>query len=272
MSGWEELEAPAKINLALVVGPLRPEGKHEIATVLERVTLADTVAVRRANETRVTGFDGDTIVRDALDRLARVAEGEPRFEARIEKRIPVAAGLGGGSSDAAAALRLANRLLAAPLPHSSLDAIAASLGADVPFFLRSGTQLGTADGTSLEPLTLPRDYTIVLALPHGSSKSSTGTVYAEFDTRNGGHGFEARKEQLRASLARVVGANGLASLPRNDLASSPLEDDLRALGAFRAGVTGAGPTVYGLFGSREDAEGAAVALRGVAVTWITQPG
>jgi len=95
--------APAKINLALVVGPARADGKHELTTVYQALDLADEVDVEPAGETLVSGFD-DTIVRKALELLG----GEWRV--RIEKRIPVAAGLGGGSSDAATALRLANRL------------------------------------------------------------------------------------------------------------------------------------------------------------------
>jgi 4-diphosphocytidyl-2-C-methyl-D-erythritol kinase len=91
--------APAKINLALVVGPLRPDGKHEVATVLQRVDLGDRVALRRSSELRVDGFSRDTIVRDALGRLAERAGIHAGWSVRIEKRIPVAAGLGGGSSD-----------------------------------------------------------------------------------------------------------------------------------------------------------------------------
>src|SRR5258705_10104328 len=104
--------AAAKINLSLVVGPLRDDGKHEVVTVYERVALSDRIAVERSADLRVAGFAGDTLVRRALE---LVADGNgTRFAARIEKRIPVAAGLGGGSSDAAAALRLANELREEP--------------------------------------------------------------------------------------------------------------------------------------------------------------
>lgn len=273
MSGWHELHAPAKLNLALVVGPLRDDGKHEVVTVLERLTLTDTVAVRRASETRVAGFADDTIVRAALDGLARIAPGAPRFEARIEKRIPVAGGLGGGSSDAAAALALGNELLDTPLRPDALDALAAELGADVPFFLHPGPQLGTGDGTTLAPLELPRDYVVLLALPEGASKSSTGAVYSAFDHRGGELGFETRRERLLAVLETARDPADLAGLPPNDLASSPIADELRDLGAFRADVTGAGPVVYGLFADRTRAERAEAAVpRRGAQTWIAEPG
>ena len=107
--------APAKINLALVVGPTRADGKHELATVLQRIDLGDRVSIAAAPSLRVTGFAADTLVRDALTALAAVAGVEPRWHATIAKRVPVAAGLGGGSSDAATALRLANDTLATPL-------------------------------------------------------------------------------------------------------------------------------------------------------------
>src|SRR5581483_10884502 len=103
-------------NLALVVGPLREDGKHEIATVLHRIELADELTLEPADELAVEGFPEDTLVRRALEAVAAAANVEPAWRVRIEKRIPVAAGLGGGSSDAAAALRLANATLSQPRP------------------------------------------------------------------------------------------------------------------------------------------------------------
>lgn len=263
--------APAKINLALVVGPARADGKHEVATVLQRVDLGDRVAITPAPSLEVTGFAGDSIVRDALLALAATAGVEPRWRATIAKRIPVASGLGGGSSDAATALRLANGTLDAPLPPTTLRELAAGLGADVPFFLGDGPQLGRGDGSALEPLDLPQDYWIVLALPNGAVKESTAVVYGRFDERNGADGWDERRGQLEHLLAAVRRPRDLAALPRNDLASSPLADELRRLGAFRADVSGAGPIVYGLFHHRRHAEAARRALRGAARTWLTVP-
>jgi 4-diphosphocytidyl-2-C-methyl-D-erythritol kinase len=271
MSDWKVAEAPAKLNLALVVGPLRADGKHEVATVMQRLSLCDTVAVRRASATGVRGFAGDTLVTAALEAMTHEAPGAPRFEARIEKRIPVAAGLGGGSSDAAAALRLANGLLDAPLPNDALARIAATLGADVPFFLNPGPQLAAEDGTTLAPLGLPRGYAVLLLLPAGAAKSSTRDVYAAFDARGGEVGYESRRRDLVDALDRLEVAADLASLPRNDLASSPLADELRRAGAFRADVTGAGPVVYGLFADRRVAGQAAAALAGRGATWVAAP-
>ncbi|HKC77617.1 MAG TPA: hypothetical protein VKB70_04435, partial [Gaiellaceae bacterium] len=239
--------APAKVNLALVVGPLRDDGKHEVLTVLQRIDLVDRIELDEAPELRVEGFAADTLVRAALNELGRYAGVEPRWRVRIEKRIPVAAGLGGGSSDAATALRLANQTLSAPLPAEELRSVAARIGADVPFFLADGPQLGSGDGSELEPLDLPQDFVVLLLLPHGAAKRSTADVYAEFDARNGERGWEQRATELRTQLTGVRRPRDLAALPPNDLASSPHAGTLREHGAFRADVSGAGPAVYGLF-------------------------
>ena len=263
--------APAKLNLALVVGPVREDGKHEVATVLQRIDLGDRVAIAAARSLHVTGFGADTLVRDALVALAAAAGIAPRWRATIVKRIPVAAGLGGGSSDAATALRLANHTLAAPLPGDRLRALAATLGADVPFFLADGPQLGRGDGSELTPLDLPQDYWIVLALPQGSAKDSTAAVYRSFDERDGARGWVQRCEALEQALAVARRPRDLAALPPNDLASSPLAAELVRLGAFRADVSGAGPAVYGLFHHRRHAEAARRALGTAARTWLTVP-
>ena len=259
--------AAAKINLSLVVGPVRADGKHEVVTVYQRIALSDRIAVERSPEVRVFGFADDTLVRRALERMSN---GES-FAARIQKRIPVAAGLGGGSSDAATALRLANALRAEPYPVDRLHAFARELGADVPYFLEDGPQLGTGDGTELEPLELPQDYWILLVLPRRVAKSSTESVYADFDARGGERGYEGRRAALLAALARAKRPRDLAALPTNDLATSPLAAELAALGAFRADVTGAGPTVYGLFLHGHQARAAQKRISPEGRTWLTAP-
>ena len=264
-------KAYAKLNLALVVGPLRADGKHEVATVLQAIDLHDDVELEPADELAVEGFAEDTLVRGALETLATAAGVEPGWRVRIEKRIPVAAGLGGGSSDAAAALRLANELLPEPLAPDALHEIAARLGADVPFFLCEGPQLGVGNGSELSRLELPTDYAALLVLPDGATKESTASVYDRFDTRAGTAGFEDRHSALLDALVRMERPQDLAHLPPNDLASSPLVADLRAAGAFRADVTGAGPAVYGLFEDVDEAERAAGALEGAGRTWLTRP-
>jgi 4-diphosphocytidyl-2-C-methyl-D-erythritol kinase len=263
--------ATAKLNLALVVGRRRGDGKHDVSTVLQRLDLADRVALENAPGLVVEGFAADSLVRRALESLAQAADAPPAWRVRLTKRIPVAAGLGGGSSDAATALRLANATLREPLPHEQLREVAAALGADVPFFLEQGPQLGEGDGSELSPLDLPQDYWIVLLLPRRAAKQSTAAVYASFDERDGGKGYRNRRAALSRALAHVRGGRDLAALPRNDLAASPLAERLVGLGAFRADVTGAGPVVYGLFQHLETARAARRAVDGLGRTWLTVP-
>ncbi len=261
----------AKINLGLVVGLLRADGKHEIATVLQRLDLADEIELEPADALTIEGFDDDTLVRGALEALAETVGVAPRWRVRIDKRIPVAAGLGGGSSDAACALALANAELPEPVSPPALHAIAAAIGADVPFFLRVGAQLATGDGTELEAVDLPTDYVVVLVVPQRQVKDSTGAVYRTFDTRSDAEGFDERRTALLDTLARVEEAHDLAGLPKNDLASSPLAVELEDRGAFRADVTGAGPAVYGLFEHADDAERAAAAVSRAGTAWLARP-
>jgi 4-diphosphocytidyl-2-C-methyl-D-erythritol kinase len=259
--------APGKINLALVVGPQRADGRHELVTVYQRVALSDHLTVERSDAIRVAGFSGDTLVRRAL---AAAADGTA-LSARIKKRIPVAAGLGGGSSDAATALRLANALRSSPLDDATLHSVACGLGADVPYFLTDGPQLGTGDGTELQQLDLPQDYWVLIVLPKGAGKSSTGDVFAAFDARDGGAGYDERWAQVVGALESIRRPRDLALLPMNDLASSQLSSELLELGAFRADVTGAGPAVYGLFLHRENAESARRRISPKGRTWLTTP-
>jgi 4-diphosphocytidyl-2-C-methyl-D-erythritol kinase len=193
----------------------------------------------------------------------------------LTKGIPVAAGLGGGSADAAAALLRGNALLPSPLPADRLHELARELGADVPFFLEPGPKLAEGVGELLSPLELPQDYAVLLARDVRALKPSTGEIYRRFDAQGGGAAFERRRDELRAALREVRRARDLALLPPNDLrdvsGAGGLVARLVELGAFRADVSGAGPTVYGLFGTRRAAQSAARALgRGVHAT-VTVP-
>jgi 4-diphosphocytidyl-2C-methyl-D-erythritol 2-phosphate synthase len=178
--------------------------------VLQRIDLVDRIQLEEASELLVEGFAGDTLVGDALQELARVAEVEPHWRVRIEKRIPVAAGLGGGSSDAATALRLANETLPDPFAPEGLRRIAARVGADVPFFLADGPQLGSGDGSDLKRIDLPQDFWFLVLLPRGEAKTSTAEVYAAFDARKGAAGWAERRQTLLDGLVRVERPRDLA--------------------------------------------------------------
>ncbi len=265
----------AKINLALVVGPRRADGLHEVATVLQRVDLEDRVALDRADTLEVTGFREDTVVRRALEELAARAGVEPAWRVRIDKRIPVAAGLGGGSADAAAALRLANESLSEPLAAAELHQVAAAVGADVPFFLEPGPKLAEGAGERLTRLELPQDYWVLVALPLGAVKPSTGEIYRRFDDLGGATGFEERQAALQSAIASCRRPRDFAAFPPNDLAEAAggrtLADELLDAGAFRADVSGAGPSVYGLFHHRPAADAAARRIAARARGWVAVP-
>jgi 4-diphosphocytidyl-2-C-methyl-D-erythritol kinase len=271
-----QARAFAKINLGLVVGPRRPDGKHEIATVLERIDLHDLVDldVGQDDGVRIEGFVEDTLVTRALALFDRARLVPPRWRVRIEKHIPLSSGLGGGSSDAATALRLANELVADPLPAAMLHEIATEVGSDVPFFLEAGAKLATGDGTTLEPVELPRSYSVVLALPLGTAKQSTAAVYSSLPATGTRANFDARWRALREALRTVLEPRELGMLPANALVPAPeptIGGLLHAFGAFRVDVSGAGPTIYGLFEHAEDARKAQAELRAHARTWLAQP-
>ena len=171
--------------------------------------------------TRVSDSRSDTLVRVALEAVSSRVLGEPRFEARIEKRIPVAAGLGGGSSDAGNCNPpRRNRCSRDHFPPMASVRIAAALGRTCPSFWDSA--VGTTDGTELEPIDLPRDYWVVLVLPAGvvksrprpSTRHSTHTAASAGSMRGAG--------ALRAALSRLERASDLGKLPPNDLAARHL--------------------------------------------------
>ena len=240
--------APAKVNLCLYLGPTRSDGRHELVTVFDSVSLFDElqIADAAADEVVCEGVWDHNLVADALAGLRTAGWAAPPVRVVIRKRIPVAAGLGGGSADAAAMLRCAPRL--APLADRMLERIAATLGADVPSQLDPGPRLGTGAGEILAPLPGLAPYGL-LVLPQ-PFPLATADVYREAD-RLGLARSGAELEQLAADLT--------ARLPDrlvNDLqpAAVSLAPQIGAViararegGADDAIVCGSGPTVIGVF-------------------------
>ena len=274
--------AAAKINLSLAIGPTRDDGLHELTSVFQRVDIADRVLVMRVDAAgsapiSVHGFADDTLVREALEAVAGETACDGGFYASVEKHVPVAAGLGGGSADAGVALRLAHNLLDEPLSEERLAELAFELGADVPFFLTAGPKLVAGAGERLSALDLPQDYWVVVALPSDGHKPSTGEIYRRFDEGSGERGYARRRTALLAALGDCTRARDLASLPGNDLAvyagaeSMALASHLAQFGAFRADVSGAGPAVYGLFLHERQARQAMSEFHGARQVWLTVP-
>lgn len=255
--------APAKINLSLRVLGTRPDGYHELRTVFQSLALHDTLKLRRsADAFAITSndpacpCDATNLVWRAADALWRAAgrRGAPDgVSVRIVKRIPIAAGLGGGSSDAAAAIRALAKWWRLKLPPARLRAVAAALGADVPYFLEGGTALGIERGDVLMPLADVPPAWVVLVVP--SFGVSTADAYGWFDSDrrasgeptpgdpgdNDGNDLEGPVAARHPEVARIVRA-------------------LARAGAFHAAMSGSGSAVFGLFRSRARAAAAAKAL------------
>lgn len=268
--------APAKVNLVLHVGPRRHDGLHELASLFAAIDLADDVAVELGvgGEDRVTcpGVSGPNVCERALRSFRARAGDEPApLAVGIEKRIPVAAGLGGGSADAAAVLRAANRLSGDRLGPDALREVGAEVGADVPSQIAPGHLLVSGAGERVEPVELP-DMALVL-LPHDEGLS-TAEVYAEAD-RIGATRSELDPEWLRAHaggpLSDLVGAVENDLQPVAVALRPGLADRLASLrdaGALAAAVTGSGPTVFGVFETADDARRAARDLPGAIVAGL----
>ncbi len=251
------LHAPAKINLCLRVGPVREDGFHRITTLFAALELHDVLELEPAPETVVEGF-ADTLVTRALGALGET------MRVRLEKRIPVAAGLGGGSSDAAAVLRA----LPGERSVNELYEIARSLGSDVPFFL-SGLEVALASGRGdvLRPLPdFPRGLGVLL-VPAGEGLS-TADVYAAAEPNPI---YPAVQGDLIRGVHTVRGPEDVAALVANDLQEAAcrlrpgIRDTLAAVsraGALAAAVSGSGPTVFGLFPDAAAAEAASGAVAG----------
>jgi 4-diphosphocytidyl-2-C-methyl-D-erythritol kinase len=245
------VRAPGKVNLCLFVGPVRSDGRHEVVTLIESVSLADELTVTPAPGTTdqvvCRGVDGLNIVTRALAGLRERGWDGPPVRVTIDKRIPIAGGMGGGSADAAAVLRAA-RLLS-PIDDATLTSLAASLGADVPSQLRPGLSLGTGAGDVVERRApLPSHALVLVPQPFALS---TADVYREADRLG-----LARDGLDLAQRLRAVGVGGMPEL-LNDLEPAALSlrpeigralQAVRGAGADHAMVSGSGPTVFGLFG------------------------
>ena len=260
--------APAKLNLFLHVGRRREDGLHEICSLFCSITLADVLTAERAagagDEVICPGVPEPNLAGVALARFRERFEPElPPLQISIDKRIPVAAGLGGGSADAAATLRLAVAASGLEPTDDELTELAMSIGADVPSQLRPGMHLVTGAGERVEPLQAPPALAFVL-LTAGSL--STAQVYARAE----GMGLTERDltdlaARLRAAVADGGSPAAIAPLVHNDLQRAALalapatKSALVALdeaGAVAAAVSGSGPTAFGLFASGSEAAAA----------------
>lgn len=252
-------EAPAKLNLSLLVSPPRPDGYHPLESLVQTVEWCDRLDVEAGEEgtdTLESGFEDD-LVEKALARL-RDAGHVPPLDMTLTKEIPVAAGLGGGSSDAAAALIAGADF--GDVAHSELAGVATRVGADVSLFLTGGTLMMRGVGYDIESIRALEDFAVAIVVP--DFQLSTKDVYRRWDTMEGPVGDAVPEERLPPSLR--------GGMPmRNDLLPAALDVEPR-LGDFMADVssawgtavslTGSGSACFGYFATVDEAKDAASAV------------
>lgn len=259
-------KAYAKVNLTLAVGEKRPDGYHEVVSVMQRVSLCDTLTAEQTRE-GITLTCSDPALPSGEENLAHRAASLFFRETGIaggaaltlEKRIPSQAGLGGGSSDAASVLLALRKLYVPALPDTELETMAAALGSDVPFFIRGGTQLATGRGEVLLPLPPLTDGWFVIVKP--TESFSTPAMYRRLDELP--PACTPPLPPLQGGLPAL--AAGLfnrfeAAIPAGS-AVWDIKVRLAAHGALASLLSGSGSAVFGLFDTETAARAAVEALR-----------
>jgi 4-diphosphocytidyl-2-C-methyl-D-erythritol kinase len=281
-TGSVTVRAPGKINLYLAVGDLRDNGYHDVTTVFHAVSLVDEITVRNADvlSLEISGEGADQLPLDERNLAWQAAElmadhvgRAPDLSIAIEKSIPVAGGMGGGSADAAAVLVAINSLWELGVPRRDLHTLAAKLGSDVPFALHGGTALGTGRGEELATVLARNTFHWVLAFAEGGL--STPTVFAELD-RLREVGSPPPLDEPGPVLAALAAGDPeqLAPLLGNELQAAALSKDPSLRRVLRAGVeagalagivSGSGPTCTFLCRSAPAAVDVGTELSGAGV-------
>jgi 4-diphosphocytidyl-2-C-methyl-D-erythritol kinase len=263
------IEAPAKLNIRLKITGRRPDGYHELVSIMIPVSLLDVIEVKKKGGKRVElTANGYTIPLDESNLVIRAAQSffaatglQSGISIRMTKNIPVAAGMGGGSSDAAATLLVLNDIYSKPLSMNDLHGLALQLGADVPFFLVSKPCLVTGIGEILEPAEKWPEFWYVIVTP--PIQVSTAWVYQNYRMKLTIGEYASIKSKLKSASLVVT------QILENDLeavtsARFPIIDRIKRLlvenGAEGALMSGSGPSVFGAFGSMDRAESARKAL------------
>jgi 4-diphosphocytidyl-2-C-methyl-D-erythritol kinase len=268
--------APGKVNLSLLVGAPREDGLHPLVSVVQAVSLADELTMTpggERDEVVCPGIEGENLAARALARFREATgwDGPPQ-RLEIVKRVPVAAGMGGGSSDAAATLRLVAHAAGGADP-ALLHELAAGLGGDVPSLLDPGQVLMTGAGERVTRLPYAEPFGLVILPSH--EMLSTPAVYREFDRRGAARSpEELHVLELEARAGRLPPpVNDLEDAARALSASiDPLMEAVGRSGAEHTRVSGSGPTVFGVFADIERARAAAAAIPGAIAVEPVPPG
>ncbi len=246
------IRAPAKLNLGLEILGRREDGLHEIRTLMAMLDFGDDVLITSASNTTVRGVPGvarDTnLIARAVDAFATTSGIDVRAVISVTKRVPLAAGLGGASTDAAATIYALNCLTDAPVSHADLLSLAAGLGSDVPFFLGSPLALSTGTGTDLTPLD-PVPFEVFLIDPGVTIPNKTRSLYASLEERDfsGGSRIDTAASLLKGSNVpcRDLLANAFdRPLFNLNPELGALRETLERIDSLAVGTSGAGPVQY----------------------------
>jgi 4-diphosphocytidyl-2-C-methyl-D-erythritol kinase len=253
--------APAKLNTFLAVGPPDRIGYHPLRTIFRAISLGDEVTVTTGGSGKITVDGMDLPAENTLTkamRFVREIASLPAHDVHVVKRIPAQAGLGGGSSDAAAYLRIANYLSGGQIPVHELSAIAQSIGADVPFFLVGGAARGEGYGEELTPIDHEPVRHLVVVMPSGVT-CSTPEMYKTLDAAPREFAaFPADLWTLYNDFERVAPCECLDGIER-----------LKVFGASAAGLTGSGAAYFGVVRDADEAARVAARVReeGLGAAW-----
>ena len=280
--------APAKINLYLNVGARREDGYHDIETVMQSVTLFDRIEITKntpseKNEIRlfcrdkkIPSDENNLVYRAAVAFFEEAKIGKYNVEFLLEKRIPSEAGLGGGSSDAAATILALDRLYHTAMSLETMCKIGVRLGADIPFCVKKGTVYATGVGEIMESAPPMPDCAFVIAVPKGKG-ISTGAAYKAMDALPPDEkavSFADFKKAVSACNLKAISDllyNKFEAVTPEETGAASLREKMLAHGAVGARMSGSGPSVFGIFRTATEAKRAADALEGQARVFVCAP-
>lgn len=284
MAGQLHALSPAKINLSLNVLGRRADGYHDILTVMQKIDLADEIdlslsphdGIRIHCDDPAVPTDSRNLMYRAAERLLTTADIPPGVEISLKKRIPVAAGLGGGSSDAATVMKLLNEATGLHLGENRLVELGAGIGSDVPFFISTSVAaIATGRGEKIEPISITRPYVYLLVCP--PLEVSTAWAYESFDgMAHPQAGGKTGSQEMKSGLENGTFWSRHA---RNDLESATaarhpeileIKNQLLRNGALYSAMSGSGPSVFGVFNEPSECQKAFSVLRSTRArpSWI----
>lgn len=256
------LESPAKVNLRLEILKRRKDGYHEIRTVLQKISLHDTLHFALRKEKGVfiitnhpnLPIGKDNLVYKAVQSMLKVSGYQGGVDINIQKRIPLGAGLGGGSSNAATTMKALNQLLGLNLPRKRLMEMGVGIGADVPFFFLEGAAIGSGIGEQLKKKELPALWYVLI---YPNFEVSTRWAYQNFALTNQQFHFNLHKFlKTPEGISHILFNHLEGVVSRKYPQISVMEKILFSAGALGTLMTGSGPTVFGLFQDDKSAMGA----------------